>query len=69
MTTRKKTTVRTHKCGVKHIFGCNGVGVRQYVGRHVNDPKFYACMGCAAMLRRGGARFTEVTDAKKRNSS
>lgn len=39
---------------------CSGQAIRTYKGRAKNDPKFNACIACAAIMRMRGVKFSEV---------
>lgn len=52
--------MKEHDCEVKSMIGCNNQIVRRYQGTKKNDPKFYCCIGCAAILKRNGVKFKEA---------
>jgi hypothetical protein len=57
---------QTAKCQVASHRACNGQVIRLYKGKLKNDPKFYACIGCAADLRRAGVKFSEVNQSVRK---
>lgn len=48
------------KCELKTEF-CSGSCVTTYKGSKKNDPVFNCCIACAAILRRRGVKFKQVT--------
>ncbi len=54
----KKPRAKQARCEVKTEF-CSGQCVAHYKGVEDDDPEFDCCIACAAILRKGGARFVQ----------
>ena len=51
-------------CKVKSEF-CSGQVVRLLTGPKKDDPKFWCCIACRAMLNRSGVKLKNVVDLPK----